>query len=136
MFAARFRPVSNLADWQTIVQMTDVATGDLLDLTGGSTPLTWTIEARLQNYRNRPLRPWLQASTGDGSGSLTVLGLGLLQIFFAASVMQAMEPGSYEVRLTVTNGTYTRQIWTGLLPVTGREISIGQGYSLGGQFYG
>lgn len=134
MFGTRFKPVSNQADWQSIVQMTDKATGALLDLTGGSTPLIWTVEARLQN--ERPLRPWLTAASNDGSGYLTVLGLGLLQIWFPVAVMQAMEPGSYNVTLIVTNGVYTRQIWLGLLPVSGRKISIGQGYSLGGAFYG
>lgn len=134
MFGARFRPVSNIADWETIVQMTDRATGNLLDLTGGTLPLTWTIEARLQGERY--LRPWLSASTVDGSGYLTIMGPGLLRIWFPVAVMGAMQPGSYNVTLIVTDGTLTRQIWMGLLPVGGKDISIGQGYSLGGGFYG
>lgn len=134
MFQARFKVVSNLADWESLIQMTDRATGDLLDLTGGSMPLIWSIEARLQGERY--LRPWLSAASNDGSGSLTVQGPGLLRIWFPAAVMSAMTPGSYIVTLIVTDGTLTRQIWAGLLPVIGKDISIGQGYSLGGAYYG
>lgn len=134
MFSARFRPVSNLADWETLIQMTDRATGDLLDLTGGTKPLTWSIVAKLQGKRY--LRPWLTAATNDGSGYLTVIGPGLLRIWFPVAVMGAMEPGSYHVTLVVTDQTLTRQIWVGLLPVIGNELSIGAGYSLGGGFYG
>jgi hypothetical protein len=114
--------------------MTDRATGDLLDLTGGSKPLTWTIEARLQG--ERWLRPWLSATSVDGSGYLTIIGPGLLRIWFPQAVMGAMQPGSYNVTLVVTDGTLTRQIAVGLLPVDGREISIGTGYTLGGGWYG
>lgn len=134
MFGAKFRPVSNLADWETICQLTDRATGELLDLTGGAKPLTWTIVAKLQNERY--LRPWLTAASNDGSGYLTIIGPGLLRIWFPAAVMGSMQPGSYQVTLVVTDGTLTRQIWIGLLPVIGNEISIGAGYSLAGGFYG
>lgn len=134
MFAARFRIVSNLADWETTIQMTDRATGALLDLTGGSKPLTWTVEARLQGERY--LRPWLSAASNDGSGYLTVVGPGLLRIWFPAAIMSSMTPGSYTVYLIVTDNTLTRQIWVGLLPIIGKDISIGQGYSLGGGYYG
>jgi hypothetical protein len=134
MFSLRFKPVSNQADWLCNVQMTDKATGELLDLTGGSAPLTWTIEARLVG--RRPLRPWLAASSTDGSGALTVAGLGILKIWFPVAQMQSLEPGSYEISLIVTNGAFTRQMSLGLLPVVGREISISTGYAIGGSWYG
>lgn len=134
MFISRFKPVSNQADWESLIQLTDRATGNLLDLTGGSNPLTWTIEARLQGKRY--LRPWLSAASNDGSGYLTIQGPGLLRIWFPVAVMQSMEPGSYQTTLIVTDNTLTRQIWVGLLPVIGKEISIGAGYSLGGSYYG
>lgn len=134
MFQTRFKPVSNQADWDTLIQMTDRATGELLDLTGGAKPLTWTVEARLQGKRY--LRPWLSAASNDGSGYLTIQGPGLLRIWFPVAIMGSMEPGSYRMTLIVTDQTLTRQIALGLLPVVGREISIGAGYSLGGGFYG
>jgi hypothetical protein len=134
MFSLRFKPVANTADWLCNVQMTDKATGELLDLTGGSVPLTWTIEARLVG--KRPLRPWLSASSTDGSGALTTPALGILQIFFPVTQMQSLEPGSYEISLIVTNGIFTRQMSLGLLPVVGREISIATGYAIGGNWYG
>ena len=134
MFAARFKPVSNQADWQSLIQITDKATGALLDLTGGTTPLTWTIEARLQG--ERWLRPWLKAATGDGSGYLSVAGLGLLQILFPVTVMQGLEIGSYEMFLGVTNGTLTRQIYLGLLPVVGKHTRLAPGYGSRPSYYG
>lgn len=129
MFNFRTKPVSNQADWLMFIQMTDKNTGELLDLTGGDVPLTWTIEARLQG--DRWLRPYLQASTGDGSGCLYVAALGVLGVFFPAAIMEGVELGSYDLFLGVTNGVYTRQVSLGLMPVTGKHISIAPGYGQG-----
>ena len=129
MFNLRLKPVTNLADWQMFMQLTDKNTGELLDLTGGDVPLTWTLEVRIQAQRY--LRPWLKVSTGDGTGSLYVAALGVLGILFPAAVMAGLEPGSYRMSLIVANGVFTRQIFTGLLPVVGQPTSIAPGYGAG-----
>jgi hypothetical protein len=129
MFNVRLKPITNFADWLTAIQMTERSTGELLDLTGGDVPLTWTLEVRLQG--GRWLRPWIKTDSSDGSGQLTVAALGVLQIFIPAAVMEGLEPGSYGMSLTVTNGVFTRQIFTGLLPIVGQHVSIAPGYGLG-----
>jgi hypothetical protein len=129
MFNVRLKPVSNQADWVCFMQMTDKDTGELLDLTGGSVPLTWTFEARLQG--GRWLRPFLQTSSDDGSGQIYVAALGVLGLNFPVATMQALEVGSYELFLGVTNGVFTRQISLGLLPVVGKSVSIAPGYRIG-----
>lgn len=129
MFNVRLKPITNLADWQSFVQITSKNTGELLDLTGGDVPLTWTIMVQLQ--ADRGARPWLKASTGDGSGQLYVAALGVLGIFFPASITAGLEPGSYRMSLTVANGVFTRQIFAGLLPVVGQHTSIAPGYGAG-----
>lgn len=133
MFRSRLKPISNQADWTCFIQMTDKDTGALLDLTGGSTPLTWTLEARLQG--GRYARPWLQIASDDGSGQLYVAALGVLGIWVPVGTMQSFEMGSYELFLGVTNGVFTRQISLGLLPIIGKSVGMASAYGLG-RYYG
>jgi len=45
--------------------------------------------------------------------------------------MQTLQTGSYQVYLIATNGTFTRQIYIGLLPVLGDPIYVGADYGFG-----
>lgn len=128
MFTARFQPVSNRADWSTAIRIFDKATGDLCDATGGDVPLTWTLCAHLKGGRYG--WPSLQGSTS--TGEITAPSLGILAIFFPATTMGGLEPGSYDISLLVTNGIFTTEIFVGLLPVIGRHLGLPSGY---GSFY-
>lgn len=133
MFNTRLKPVSNQGDWLCFIQMTDKDSGALLDLTGGSTPLSWTLEARLQG--GRPSRAFIRISTADASGQLYVAALGVLGIWVPVGNMQTLEVGSYQIFLGVTNGAFTRQISLGLLPIIGKPVNIASAYGTG-RYYG
>jgi hypothetical protein len=135
MFNVRLKPISNQADWTTFIQMTSKQDGSLLDLTGGTTPLTWTLEARLKG--ERWTRPWLLIATNDGSGWLYVAALGVLGINVPVGTLQSLEMGSYDLYLSVTNGVFTRQIYLGLLPIAGKHVASLPSYGYGyGRLYG
>ena len=48
-----------------------------------------------------------------------------------ASVMATLQTGSYQVYLIATNGTMTRHIYIGLLPVLGDPIYTAPDYGFG-----
>jgi hypothetical protein len=125
MFTAKFSPTSNAADWSTNISFTDKATGEAIDLTGGNVPNSFTFIA--QPMQNR----WSTNSALVGSsatGEVTVVSLGLLNIFFPATRMNTLGAGSYRCGLTITNlptGPYTIEVFLGLLPVL--DGILGQG---------
>jgi hypothetical protein len=129
MFGVRFKPASNLADWQSLIQMTDKSTGELIDLSGGATPITWALRARLIG-KAKPGYAQI-AIDNAGLGGITLQGVGVMQIYVPASVMQTLQTGSYQVYLIATNGTMTRQIYIGLLPVMGDPIYVAPDYGFG-----
>jgi len=110
MFNARFKPVSNQADWATALFFNDRATGSAIDLTG----LAFMLAAQLLGQPNAPA---LIGSTA--TGELTNPSLGVLQVYFPASRMQGLTPGSYQVGMTVfqVSSGFTVQAMLGLLPV-------------------
>jgi len=110
MFNARFKPVSNQADWATNITFADRATGAPIDLSG----LSFTLAAQLLGQPNAPT---LIGSTG--TGEITSPSLGVLQVYFPASRMKGLTPGSYRVGMTVfqPSSGFTVQAMIGLLPV-------------------
>jgi hypothetical protein len=112
-FIAKFKPVSNQADWATTVYMWDKATGEALDLSS----LDFHLAAVLLSGH--------VALTGSiGTGELTLPSLGYLQIFFPVTRMQALPPGSYRVGLVMANDTYTKQLILGDLPVLSGFVGL------------
>ena len=131
MFTAKFLPISNNADWSCNISFADKATGEPIDLTGGDVPNSFAFVA--QPLQNR----WVVNSSLVGSSSLTgssttgeitIVSLGLLNLFFPATRMRTLGTGSYRCGLTITNlptGPYTIEIFLGLLPVL--DGILGQG---------
>ena len=110
MFKARFKPVSNQADWATALSFNDRIMGTPVDLTG----LSFTLAAQLAGQPNAPT---LNGSTA--TGELASPTLGVLQIYFPAARMQGLTPGSYRVGMTVFQASsgFTVQVALGILPV-------------------
>jgi hypothetical protein len=110
MFNARFKPVSNQADWSTALYFNDRALGTPVDLTG----LSFTLAAQLLGQPNAPT---LSGSTA--TGELTSPSLGVLQVYFPAARMMSLTPGSYQVGMTVFQPAsgFTVQVLLGILPV-------------------
>jgi hypothetical protein len=61
--------------------------------------------------------PRLTASTANGK--LTIIGLGMFQVFFTVTDMRALCANTYQTGLTVTNadGSQTEQLSVGPVPV-------------------
>ncbi len=118
MFQAKFKPISNGADWSTNISFTDQATGEPIDLTGGDVPNSFTFIAQPVQNNRWVLNPSLVGSSA--TGEITIVSPGLLNLFFPATRMNTMRVGSYRCGLTITNlptGPYTIEIFLGLLPV-------------------
>lgn len=123
MFTARFKPLSNQSDWSTACLFNDKATGTPITLTG----ITFTLQLQLigssRNNNSNSTGASLVGSTG--SGELTLPSLGILQIFFPVTRIQVLQPGSYDVGLTMTNGIFTAQVIIGRLPIISGIIGSG-----------
>jgi hypothetical protein len=120
MFKARFKPVSNQADWATTLTFNDRIAGTPIDITG----LSFTLTAQLLGCQNAPT---LNGSTA--TGELTNPSLGVLQVYFPASRMQGLTPGSYQVGMTVFQASsgYTVQVMLGILPVIAGIVGMSPG---------
>jgi len=110
MLNAKLKPVSNQGDWSTAMQFIDRASGDPVDLGGDSFRLV--LRPLAAGGRRRPA---LAGSTV--TGELSLPSLGILAVYFPASAMRALEPGTYEVGLSISNGVLTAQVIVGRLPI-------------------
>lgn len=116
-----FPPVSNREDWFQILSLNDDDTGAAIDLSG----LTFQLEIRnlqdgstsqynISSFYYASASPIITAALGTG---LTVVDVGKLQIEILETKMRALNPGTYQVACTCTDGTKTRQLFVGRLPI-------------------
>src|ERR1700738_3898149 len=110
MINARFKPISNQSDWSTACVINDRATGTPIDLTN---IVTITLAVQMINQPNNPIL------TGSlTTGEITKPSLGIIQIYFPATRMQALTPGSYQVGMILADAVpRTVELFLGLLPV-------------------
>jgi hypothetical protein len=121
-----FPQVTNRETWNPTIGIYDDDTGLAIDLTN----ITFQLEIRrIGPYRQfagdgyagydqigsySDCGPILSATLGNG---LTVIDTGIVQVFFTETQMRSLEPGTYAVSMTANDGTITRQIFVGRLPV-------------------
>jgi hypothetical protein len=104
--------VSNRATWREAVEVRDVDTRELVDLTDH----TINVEVARQWTA-----PWgsgdtvLSASTDDGS--VAILGMGVFEFVFPASRMRTLEPGNYDIGAILTFDDETAQLLIGSAPI-------------------
>ena len=83
--------------------------------------LTW--EDYGAHYRNYPpannAAPYIYASSNDGSGYVTLISPGLIDVLIPASVMRGMPPGEVNVGLRYARASdgRTSSLFVGRLPV-------------------
>lgn len=120
-----FPPISNREDLYQLLEFFDDDTGDAIDLS----PYSFSLEIRrtgpnldgasgytpTYDYGSyNDYGPVIKASLGSG---LTIIDTGILELFVAASTIKSLNDGNYKMAMTVTDGTYTRQVFLGWLPV-------------------
>lgn len=64
--------------------------------------------------------PLISAQLGNG---ITIVDVGVMQIFIPASTMQKLRGGTYLVAMTVTDSVNTRQMFIGQLPILHGGVS-------------
>lgn len=120
-----FPQVTNRETFDPVIALYDDETGEPLDL---STITTIQVEVRCAGqgagHFATPTVPWyddgpgatpiLSASLGNG---VTVLDIGIFQIAFTETQMRTLRAGTYVIGCTVSDGTVTRQLFIGRLPV-------------------
>jgi hypothetical protein len=121
MITGPFEEVSNRADFTDVIEVHDGDTHELIDITGASIQ----IEVGRQT---RP--PWgsgdivLRASTDDGS--ITILSTNVFDFIFPVEKMRALEPGNYDVGVTIKRDGRTAQQAIGSLPVVDGIVRTSQ----------
>jgi hypothetical protein len=120
MIRGPFDEVSNRADFADVIEVH----GDmreLVDLTGASIQI---------EVGRQTTPPWgsgdivLRASTDDGS--ITILGIGVFDFIFPVEKMRALEPGIYDVGVTIKRDGRTTQQAIGSLPVADGIVRTAQ----------
>lgn len=117
--------VTNRESMTLPIGVNDAVTGDPIDLTGCTIDLA--IYAPRQsagsawdgystsfddNYSN--CGPILTASIGSG---ITVVDVGVFQVYFSAASMRTLSPKTYDVGCVITRDIDARQLFLGRLPV-------------------
>jgi hypothetical protein len=80
-------------------------------------PIDLTTFSLVFEISDRDGCPRLEANTDNGK--LTIIGLGMIRVFFTRDEMRSLCTGTYQTGLTVTNddGTQTAQLSVGPMPV-------------------
>lgn len=106
MYYIQLQPISNSADWEDYIEITDSQNGDAVDCTG----IDFTI-----TVKDRRGVKVLTASTDNGM--ITLQDTNRLQILVPKSSLSNLSAGSYDFGLIATNGTNTDQAAYGTIPI-------------------
>ena len=113
MYHAQFPPRSNRASWRFTGLVTDL----------DDNPIDLSTCSLVFQVNDKNGCPRLTASTVNGK--LTLLGIGIIQVFFTVTDMRGLCTGTYQTGLTVTNddGSQTEQLTVGTVPVVAGVVS-------------
>lgn len=107
MYVGNLSPVSNQEDWKIILEIDDDDTGLPIDLTGA------TIVFEVRDPRNRNII----LSGATGNGIVTILDIGVFQVLFVRTSMNALPAQNYDLGCILTINGETRQYIVGTVPV-------------------
>lgn len=99
MFIGQLANVSNREDMQLLFEIQDEDTGDAVDLSSASVVLRVNDE---NGYTK------IDASTDNGKISLS--SSTVMQLLIPRSDMTTLDPGNYDVGMTITNEGITRSV--------------------------
>jgi hypothetical protein len=97
MYIGSLQSFSNREDWEVEIQLTD-ETGEVIDFDD----CDLVVSVRDKNGS--------QVLAGESDDEITIPETGTLLIRFAASRVRSLLAGTYQVGLTVTDGTNTAQL--------------------------
>ncbi|QOG23163.1 hypothetical protein [Bradyrhizobium sp. SEMIA] len=106
MYTGHFATTSNRSDWSEAVVLTDVESGEVIEITGCRVTLSVTDERGCVR---------LKASTDDGS--ITLPDVGTFQWDFDATAMGGLCPGAYNVGVRISRDARTVQLVIGNINV-------------------
>lgn len=121
-----FPAITNRESWTQTMSINDADTGDPVDLSA----VTFQLEVRRFRHGHGGGGygtsysavgeydggggPVITASLGDG---ITVIDLGVFQVYLPESKIRSLPPDTYSVACTISDGDDTRQLFLGRLPV-------------------
>ncbi len=128
MYQGILEPVTNRQSWTQLIALIDPDTNEAFDITGFSIafelrrPSGFPHSAGIFGiyYDNDPAfdqGPVLTATTANGAA--TIVGTGVIQIYFSETQMRALHPQTYSACCTITDptGVNTAQVLRARLPV-------------------
>lgn len=108
MYTGYFAETSNRGDWIEAIQLIDVNSGDVIDITG------CTVQIAVRNMQSK--EQVLSGSTDDGT--VTLPDLGVFMWTFLESKMNALCPAAYEVGVRISRDDRTVQLVIGAVNVS------------------
>lgn len=133
--STQFPQYTNRESFTQNVLLADNDTGDPIDLTGMSIQLEirrvsrhgsdWRDSGYGANYTLGSYdcdRPILTASIGNG---ITVVGIGVFQIYFSETQFRSLSSGMHSINATVKSqdGIDVRQLFLGRLPISAGGVT-------------
>jgi hypothetical protein len=126
MYTGNVSTTSNRADWQEAVALTDMDTGDLIDISLCRITMTVRRLSRNPNYSGDGFYGYYdQNSPGVGAaltgstdtGEITLVDVGTFQWLFPDSRMACLRQGEYEIGIRISQDTRTMQLIVGTVNV-------------------
>jgi hypothetical protein len=119
MYYGNINTVSNRADWQDVIVLTDEDTGDLIDISQCS--ITLSVARCRPSYLNdgygfaAPVGVILTGSTD--TGEVTFPDVGTFQFIFTKDRMGALCQGEYQIGIRISQDDRTMQLFAGTVKV-------------------
>lgn len=108
MYEATLDRASNRADWIVTIELVDDDTNQIItDLSD----ISAVVQVRSQD------KAWCALRGSDDDGHILFTPYGVIQWHFTADEMGRLQPGTYEVGLTITRDNVTEQELIAYLPV-------------------
>jgi hypothetical protein len=126
MYTGNVSTTSNRADWQEAVVLTDMDTGDLIDISLCRITMTVRRLSRNPNYSGDGFYGYYdQNSPGVGAaltgstdtGEITLVDVGTFQWLFPFTRMTCLRQGEYEIGIRISQDTRTMQLIVGSVNV-------------------
>lgn len=108
MYTGYFAETSNRGDWSEAIQLIDVNSGDVIDITG------CTVQLAVRHLQTKQQVLW--GSTDDGIITLPEMGVFLWT--FPEKTMNALCPAAYEVGVRISRDDRTVQLVIGNVNVS------------------
>jgi hypothetical protein len=125
MYYGNINTVSNRADWQEVIELTDDDTGDPIDISGCRITLSVVKLPRDPNFYMRDGYYGFPAGYATGlmltgstdTGEITLPDVGTFQWLFPYTRMACLSQGNYQIGIRISQDDRVMQLFVGTVKV-------------------